>query len=194
MYDTEAYMKLIKERLSDYRFYHSVCVAESAVQLAKRYGADEEKARVAGILHDVMKEESKKVQLAEIEKAGMKMTELEKKNKKVYHQMSGAAYVKEELGITDEEIINAIRYHTTGRRGMSLMEKIIYLADFISADRDYDDVDVMRSKVEEGMEEGMLYAFRYTIVDLVNQCKEIHPDTLDAYNWVIEENEERKKG
>lgn len=193
MYDTEAYIKLIKERLSDYRFYHSMCVAESAVQLAKRYGADEEKARVAGILHDVMKEESKKAQLAIIEKAGMKMTELEKKNKKVYHQMSGAAYVKEELGITDEEIINAIRYHTTGRRGMSLMEKIIYLADFISADRDYEDVDVMRRKVDEGMEEGMLYAFRYTIVDLVNQCKEIHPDTLDAYNWVIEETEERKK-
>lgn len=194
MYDTEAYTNLIKGRLSDYRFYHSMCVAGSAVQLAKRYGADEEKARVAGILHDVMKEEPKKVQLAEIEKAGMKMTELEKKNKKVYHQMSGAAYVKEELGITDEEIINAIRYHTTGRRGMSLMEKIIYLADFISADRDYEDVDVMRRKVEEGMEEGMLYAFRYTIVDLVNQCKEIHPDTLDAYNWVIEETAERKKG
>lgn len=193
MYDTEAYMKLIKERLSDYRFYHSVCVAESAVQLAKRFGADEEKARVAGILHDVMKEETKENQLAVIEKAGMKMTELEKKNKKVYHQMSGAAYVKEELGITDDEIINAIRYHTTGRRSMSLMEKIIYLADFISADRDYEDVDVMRRKVKEGMEEGMLYAFRYTIVDLVNQCKEIHPDTLDAYNWVIEETEERNK-
>lgn len=193
MYDTEAYMKLIKERLSDYRFYHSVCVAESAVQLAKRFGADEEKARVAGILHDVMKEETKENQLAVIEKAGMKMTELEKKNKKVYHQMSGAAYVKEELGITDDEIINAIRYHTTGRRSMSLLEKIIYLADFISADRDYEDVDVMRCKVEEGMEEGMLYAFRYTIVDLVNQCKEIHPDTLDAYNWVIEETEERNK-
>lgn len=193
MYDTEAYMKLIKERLSDYRFYHSVCVAESAAQLAKRFGADEEKARVAGILHDVMKEETKENQLAVIEKAGMKMTELEKKNKKVYHQMSGAAYVKEELGITDDEIINAIRYHTTGRRSMSLLEKIIYLADFISADRDYEDVDVMRRKVEEGMEEGMLYAFRYTIVDLVNQCKEIHPDTLDAYNWVIEETEERNK-
>lgn len=193
MYDTEAYMKLIKERLSDYRFYHSVCVAESAVQLAKRFGADEEKARVSGILHDVMKEETKEHQLAVIEKAGMKMTELEKKNKKVYHQMSGAAYVKEELGITDDEIINAIRYHTTGRRSMSLLEKIIYLADFISADRDYEDVDVMRRKVEEGMEEGMLYAFRYTIVDLVNQCKEIHPDTLDAYNWVIEETEERNK-
>lgn len=193
MYDTEAYMKLIKERLSDYRFYHSVCVAESAVQLAKRFGADEEKARVAGILHDVMKEETKENQLAVIQKAGMKMTELEKKNKKVYHQMSGAAYVKEELGITDDEIINAIRYHTTGRRSMSLLEKIIYLADFISADRDYVDVDVMRRKVEEGMEEGMLYAFRYTIVDLVNQCKEIHPDTLDAYNWVIEETEERNK-
>lgn len=187
MYNTQAYINLIKERLSEYRFYHSMCVAESAVQLARRFGADEEKAYTAGILHDIMKEETPEQQRAEMAKAGIHMSALEQRNIKVYHQMSGAAYVQLELGIDDPEIINAIRYHTTARRNMSLMEKIIYLADFISADRNYTDVDVMRAKVEEGMEAGMLYAMRYTIVDLVNKCKEIHPDTLEAYNWVIEQ-------
>lgn len=187
MYNTQAYINLIRERLSDYRFYHSMCVAESAVELARRFGADAEKAYIAGILHDVMKEAPAEEQLAVIEKAGMQMTALEKRNKKVYHQMSGAAYVQTELGIADKEIVGAIRYHTTARRDMGLLEKIIYLADFISADRNYDDVEIMRKKVEESMEAGMLYSMRYTIVNLVNQCKEIHPDTLEAYNWVVEQ-------
>lgn len=127
------YVELIRSRLSDYRFYHSVCVAEAAVQLAERFGADVEQAYVAGILHDVMKEEEPSVQRAYIEKAGERMSDLEIRIGKVYHQMSGAAYVRLELGITDPDILHAIRYHTTARRGMSLLEQIIYLADFISA-------------------------------------------------------------
>jgi predicted HD superfamily hydrolase involved in NAD metabolism len=107
------YVELIRSRLSDYRFYHSVCVAEAAVQLAERFGADVEQAYVAGILHDVMKEEEPSVQRAYIEKAGERMSDLEIRIGKVYHQMSGAAYVRLELGITDPDILNAIRYHTT---------------------------------------------------------------------------------
>lgn len=184
-YNVDGYINLIKTRLSEYRFHHSVCVAESAVALAKRFGADEEKARVAGILHDVMKEASLEEHLAECEKAGVQMSELELKNKKLHHQISGAAFVKCELGIEDEDIINAIRFHTTARENMSLLEQIIYLADYISDDRDYEDVDVMRRKVSQGLESGMLYAMRYTIVDLANHARPIHPDTVSAYNWVI---------
>ena len=110
------YVELIRSRLSDYRFYHSVCVAEAAVQLAERFGADVEQAYVAGILHDVMKEEEPSVQRAYIEKAGERMSDLEIRIGKVYHQMSGAAYARLELGITDPDILNAIRYHTTARR------------------------------------------------------------------------------
>ena len=91
------YVELIRSRLSDYRFYHSVCVAEAAVQLAERFGADVEQAYVAGILHDVMKEEEPSVQRAYIEKAGEQMSDLEIRIGKVYHQMSGAAYVRLEL-------------------------------------------------------------------------------------------------
>lgn len=185
MYNINEYTKIIRERLSDYRFYHSLCVAESAKQLAHKYGADEEKAEAAGILHDIMKESSLEEQLEMIEKAGMTITELEKSSKKFYHQLSGAAYAKVMLGIEDREILDAIRYHTTGRAEMSLMDEIIYLADFISADRDYKDVDIMRKKVDESRAEGLLYATGYTIKSVVKKGKILHPDTVNAYNWLI---------
>lgn len=191
MYNIEEYKKIIRNRLSDYRYYHSLCVAESAVHLAKRYGADTEKAEVAGILHDVMKESSKSEQLEVIEKAGMTISDLEKSQKKFYHQISGAAFAKAELGITDEEILNAIRYHTTGRADMSLMEQIVYLADFISADRDYDDVDIMRKKTEESKEAGLIYSTAYTIISVIKKGRILHPDTVEAYNWLINSQPEK---
>jgi len=185
VYNIKEYTELIRKYLSDYRFYHSLCVAESAKMLAKRYGADEEKAETAGILHDIMKESSAEEQLAVIEKAGMHITELEKSSLKFYHQISGAAYAKAILGIDDDEIIGAIRYHTTGRSDMSLMEEIVYLADFISADRDYPDVDIMRQKTEEGKEQGLLYATRHSICSVAQKGDILHPDTVNAYNWLI---------
>ena len=185
MYNIKEYTTVIRERLSDYRFYHSLCVAESAKELARRYGADEEKAEVAGILHDIMKESTKSEQLEIIEKAGMTITDLEKNSKKFYHQISGSAYAKAVLGIEDKEILDAIRYHTTGRANMTLMDEIIYLADFISADRDYEDVDIMRQKVDEGKAEGLLYSTRYTIKSVIKKGKILHPETINAYNWII---------
>lgn len=185
MYNIEEYTALIRSRLSDYRFYHSLCVAESAKELARRYGADEEKAEVAGILHDIMKESTKAEQLEIIEKAGMTITPFEMSKKKFYHQISGSAYAKVMLGIDDKEILDAIRYHTTGRADMSLMDEIVYLADFISADRDYKDVDIMRQKVEESKEQGLLYASAYTIKSNVKKGSLLHPDTVNAYNWFL---------
>ena len=185
MYNTEEYINLIKNTLSAYRFHHSMCVAEKARELAKKYGEDEEKAYVAGILHDIMKETDYALQKAEIEKNGYKMSEIEINNKKIYHQMSGAAYVENELGIKDKDIIGAIRYHTTGKADMSTFEMIIYLADFTSSDRSYPDVDIMRSKTNEGLFFGMLYSLEYTIKDIVSHSRQIHPDTIECYNWVI---------
>lgn len=185
VYNIDEYKALIRERLSDYRYYHSLCVAESAVALAKRYGADVQKAEVAGLLHDVCKEAGREEQLLVIQKAGYSMTELELNGKKFYHQISGAAYCKTELGIDDNEILNAIRYHTTGRANMSLMEEIVYLADFISADRDYKDIDVIRAESEKGKEYGMRYATAYTIKSVVKKNKPLHPDTVNAYNWLL---------
>lgn len=187
MYNTDEYISLIKSRLSEYRFHHSICVAEKARELAEKYGADADKAYLAGILHDIMKEEDCDVQRAEIERDGTVMTDLEMNNKKVYHQMSGAAYVKNQLGITDSDIISGIRYHTTGRADMTLFEMIIYLADFTSADRSYPDVEKMRAETDKGLLNGMLYSLRYTIIDIASHNRQIHPDTLHCYNWVVGE-------
>lgn len=183
----EQYINLIRDRLSDYRFHHSICVADRAVELAKIYGLDTEKAYVTGLLHDIMKEEELSVQRQWIESDGYKMTELELSSKNIYHQMSGAMYVKKELGITDEDIIGGIRYHTTGRADMTDFEMLIYLADFTSAERNYPDVDIMREKSNHSMLDAMLYSLEYTIVKLAKDNKQIHPDTLHCYNWVVGE-------
>lgn len=185
MYDIEYLTSVIRKRLSDYRFHHSLCVAQCAAKLAKRYGADEEKAMVAGILHDAMKEATPQEQLEVIEKAGMVISDFEKSQLKFYHQISGCAFAKSELGITDEEILGAIRYHTTGKQDMSLLEEIVYLADFISDDRDYDDIDNIRKEAEKGKEYGMLYATAYTIKSVVKKGNFLHPDTVNAYNWLL---------
>lgn len=185
MYNIDEYKRIIKERLSDYRFHHSLCVAECAKSLAAKYGADIQKAEAAGILHDVCKEAGKKEQLDLIAKAGMTISDFEIKNKKFYHQISGAAYAKSVLRINDSEILDAIRYHTTGRANMTLLDEIVYLADFISADRDYDDIDNIRAEAQKGKEYGLLYATQYTIKAVVKNGKPLHPDTVDAYNSLL---------
>ena len=87
--------------------------------------------------------------------------------------------------IKDEELLDAVRYHTTAKANMSLTAKILYLADYTSEDRDYSDVDVMRVLVDKSLEDAMKYALKYTISDLVSENRVIHPDTLAAYNEVM---------
>ena len=91
---------------------------------------------------------------------------------------------KEVLKINNTELISAIRYHTTAKRDMSLLEKIIYVADFTSADRNYPDVNVMRALADKSLEEAMIYALKYTIPKLLECDSAVHPDTLDAYNFL----------
>lgn len=187
MLNTDKYLELIKQSLSDYRYHHCVCVAEKARELAKKHGLDEDKAYLAGVLHDIMKETELCDQRRIIESDGYKMTELEIASPNIYHQMSGAQYVKSVLKIDDDDIVNGIRYHTTGRADMTDFEMLIYLADFTSADRNYPDVDKMREQTDKGFLYGMLYSLKFTIKKLAEQEKQIHPDTLYCYNWVLGE-------
>ncbi len=192
MYNIEELIKIVREKLSDYRFNHSVNVAKKARELAKLYHVDEDKAYVAGVLHDIMKEENSDVQEKYIKAYGIHLTELEKNNKQIYHQMSGAGYVKTELGIEDTDILNGIRYHTTGRENMTDFEMVIYLADLTSAERSYPDVAIMRNEAEKSLFDGMLYALRFVIMDLASKNRAIQPDTLYCYNWVLSELNKRK--
>ena len=141
----------IRARLSDYRFTHSLNVAETAKHLAEKYGENPEKAFLTGLMHDVFKELSRENALRFFEEHGERLTKLEQNAPKLWHAMSGAIYLKEQYGFS-EDMIAAVRYHTTGRENMSLLEKIIFIADFISAERDYPGVDAMRERAEISLE------------------------------------------
>ncbi len=183
--NTNEYKALLQSRLSPYRYNHSLCVAESAVDLALKYGADPEKAYLAGLLHDITKEANSAEHFDLFERAGVKLSDLEKRSPKLWHAMSACAYLKLNLGIADEDILSAVYYHTTARADMSMLEKVIYIADFISADRDYDDVEIVRTLAKKDLEETMLYTGRYTINELLQKGAAIHPDTVACYNELL---------
>ena len=181
----EAYKEEIRKRLSDYRYNHSLCVAKAAKELAKLYGADEKKAEIAGILHDIMKDTPKNIQLQLMEQFGIILDDFERESETLWHARLAAAFIENELNIKDEEIIDAIRYHTTGKADMSLLTKIIFTADFISDDRSYPGVEEMREMAFSSLEEAMLEGLAFTLKELSEKRRVIHPDTLSAYNYLI---------
>lgn len=173
------------DSLSEHRRIHSLNVSKEAVRLAEKYGADVEKARLAGLLHDVTKETDGDLQLQIIADGGIMLSETERRSPKLWHAISGACYVRDRLGIDDPDIFNAIRYHTTARAGMSLLEKVIFLADFTSAERDYPDIDVIREHAEVSLEDGMLYGIKFTLSRLIDRGSLVSPDALAAYNEIL---------
>lgn len=182
----EQYVDIIRGRLTPRRFEHSLAVAEQAVHLAKKYGADPDKARTAGLLHDILKDTDGDSQLQIFKEFGILLDAVEEKAPKLWHARAGAVFLQRVLGIEDKEILDAVRYHTTARAGMSLLETVLYLADFTSADRDYPDVDVMRELTERDLDAAMQYAVAYTIDDLKEQERPVHPDTLACYKEIME--------
>lgn len=179
------YYSLAEKTLSEYRFHHSKMVAKAARELAEKYGADINKAEIAGILHDITKEEPKNNQLQLIEDNGIMLDSVTNSNEQILHAVSGSAYCEFILGIKDREILDAIRFHTTARADMSLLEKIVFIADFISEDRTYPDIEIMRQEAQISLEHGMKYALTFVIKSLVERGRCVHPDAIDAYNEII---------
>lgn len=183
--DRAYYKKEIKSRLTDWRYRHSVNVAAEAVRLAKKYGADPERAELAGLLHDITKDMSKKEQLAFMEEHGVTLSVYEQHAPKLWHAVTGAVYVERVLRVGDEDIWNAIRYHTTGRAGMSLLEKIVYVADCTSKERDYDGVERIRKAADVSLEAAMEEALAASLRDRLDDRTPMHPDTVAAYNELL---------
>ena len=178
------YRALLRQKLGEYRLRHSFCVADAARMLAVRYGADPEQAYFAGLLHDVMKDAPREEQKRMIEDGGTVLTDAERGNPKLWHAMAGEAFLRTQLGVADADVLNAVRYHTTGRAHMSLLEKILYVADYMSADRVYNGVERMRRLAESSPEEAMLFGLSFTISDLAQKEQIIHPDSVNCYNEI----------
>lgn len=183
--NAEKYRSLIKNRMGERRYIHSLNVAKAAVALAEHYGADVNKAEISGILHDCCKEIPKDEMLQIIKRGGIILDATEKNSSKLWHAIAGSVYVRDELNIKDEDIINAIKYHTTGRVGMSLLEKIIFIADFIGEEREYDGVEIMREKAFTCLEDAMLFGLQFTITDLARRKLQIHSNAFFCYNDTI---------
>ncbi len=179
------YKEILQNRLDENRYYHSLCVADEAKRLAEKYGGDVNKCYLAGLLHDITKNASAEEHLQIFQSFGIMLSPIEKNAQKLWHAISGCAYVKNILKICDEEILDAIRYHTTAKNSMSLISKILYLADFTSKDRNYPDVNILRALVDKSLDEAFLYALKYSIIDLTERSKAIHPDTVAAFNETV---------
>ena len=170
------------------RMPHVLGTAEEAARLARRYGADETQARVAGLLHDCTKKLDKAEQLALCGQYGIVLDPLEQKALKQLHAKTGAAIARHVYGV-DDAVYQAILYHTTGRAGMSLLEKILYLADYIEPSREFaNDPDVVRLRetVYEDLDRGLLLGLTMTIDEMVGMGNPVHHDTLDARDDLIE--------
>ena len=185
MYQVKDKIAFLEQTLSKKRFQHSCNVARAARQLAQRYGEDQETAYFAGLVHDICKEmpfeEQRRLMLA----GDFAPDEAELHSRKLWHGIAGAYFLQREFGVTDRDILNAVRFHTVGRPDMSLLEEIIYIADMISEERDYKGVAKMRRLAFENLQEAMLTALSDAIGSVLKKEGMIPQYTIAAYNGYL---------
>lgn len=186
------YKELIKGMMGNKRYIHSCNVAEMCVKLAEIHGGDTEKAYIAGIIHDIRKEIDDETMKKELQLSGYYVDPVELASKKTWHGIAGAYYARDVLGIADADILNAIRFHTVGRAGMSKLEKIVYLGDLVSAERSYPDVEKYRDYAFENLDLGMYKALEWLIPDFIEKGRMIPVSTIEAYNCYLEAAGKRK--
>ncbi|MGG1400474.1 bis(5'-nucleosyl)-tetraphosphatase (symmetrical) YqeK [Bacillus salipaludis] len=182
-------LKVVKEQLTDHRYQHTLGVMETAIILAKQVGADEKKAELAAIFHDYAKFRPKEEMREIILTQGFPQDLLEY-NAELWHAPAGAYLVKKEAGITDPDVLTAIRYHTSGRPGMSLLEKVIYLADYIEPGRHFPGVEEVREMAKENLDKALIKSIQNTISFLLKKNQPIYPETFQTYNDLVKKLED----
>lgn len=177
--------QIVKDQMPTKRWEHTLGVIETSLRLAKQYGADSDKAELAAILHDYAKYWPVDALQQIIEKEGLPK-ELLHYDKQLWHAPVGAFVVHRDLDIDDQEVLDAVRYHTSGREEMTLLEKVVCLADYIEPGRDYPGVDIMRNLANENLDNALIAGFDSTIHFLIDQGKRIFPLTILARNDLIQ--------
>ena len=183
----ELLMQKVQMQMSERRFRHVLGVEETAVALAAKYGADEAKASIAALTHDYAKERPNDEFELIIRRDGFDLALLNYGNE-IWHGLVGADIVQRELAIDDEEILQAIRVHTTGAAKMSLLDKIIYVADYIEPGRDFPGVEEARKVSYANLDDGVGFELAHTLDFLITNRKKIYPKTFAAYNkWAVKD-------
>lgn len=185
-------LRTLEQELNYRRFIHTLYVAGTAASLAMCYGADVEKAEMAGLLHDCAKCLDVRKMQRVCEKAGLELSGFEKNSGALLHSKAGSVLAAEKYGITDPDMLNAIRYHTTGRPAMSLLEKIIFVADYIEPGR-FAAVNLpeIRRMAFTDIDECLLKILYDTLVYLKSTGSEVDPMTQKTYEYYKQLFEER---
>lgn len=181
----------LKNNLDEERYEHSIGVAQTAFELAKRYGLDTEKAYLAGLVHDCAKCYPKE-KLLDIIKNNFDVEECELINPKTFHAPAGAYVAKTKFGINDEEILSAIRWHTIGKLNMTDFEKVIFVADKIEPNTRPDEyINSIKPRLDEenGLDKALLECYRGTIKSLVDRNLKICVSTIEIYNELLKKYE-----
>lgn len=175
----------LKTKLTDHRYTHSLGVVETAKKMAQLFGADEEKTEIAALLHDCAKQIPHTEQLAMCKEFGIPLDEVKEKELGLLHAELGAYMAEHEFGITDTEILDAIRYHTLGKPDMSVMEKILYLSDIIEPNRkDFNGLEELRKLCFQNLDRALLFGFGLTIAHTNRRGHVLHNQTIEAERYI----------
>jgi len=190
--DQNKALSIVKKQITEKRYIHTLGVMETAIQLAEKYGADTKKAETSAIFHDYAKFRplNEMRQIIVEQQFDPRLLQF---NPELWHAPVGAYLVQAEVGITDPEILDAIRYHTSGRIGMKLLDKIIYLADYIEPGRMFPGVEDARELAQISLDKALVYSVRNTIQFLLSRNQTVYPDTIDFYNDLIMKGEDVQK-
>lgn len=174
----------LKENLKPTRYEHTLGVAETAKKLAALNGIDEEKAEIAGLAHDVAKNLSKEEMLQIIKENNISLSLVEENNINLWHSIIAPIVARNELKICDEDVLKSLRWHTTGKEDMSVLEKIIYIADMIEPSRDFNGLEEIRKVTFENLDKGVYVGLTHTIKFLLDKDLLIDDNTIKARNYL----------
>jgi predicted HD superfamily hydrolase involved in NAD metabolism len=182
IFDIEGMKAKLKGMLSMARYRHSISTSRVASQLAAHYGAGQMKAMVAGLLHDCAKALTEEEQKAYIERNGLSLDEIESQERGLWHAPVGEVMAREEFGIDDHDILRAIRIHSIGAARMSLMAKVVYVADYIEPYRHFRGrADLARLAMKD-LDLTLLHVLNHKLIYILHKKGMIHPDTIEVRN------------
>lgn len=185
MYELEKVLEFLRENLDDFRYGHSIRVMETALELARIHGVDEEKAQMAGILHDSGKWKSREKTLQKVQDWGIILSEEERAEYNLVHGALSTYIAKNIFGIEDENVLNAIKNHITGRPAMSDLEKIVYIADMIEPARNYEFIDDFRAMAKVDLDRTMYEILNENLAHLIRNDRYIAGSSLEARNYYL---------
>lgn len=183
--ELEGIKNYLKHNLSAKRFKHSINTAETALELANVFGEDTKRAYISGLVHDCTRELDLTVQQSMLRELGTQVDLLIYNNTELLHGYSAEYLIRQKFRIDDEAIITAVKYHTTGKEAMRLIEKIIFLSDFIEPSRSFLGIESIRQLSRCNLDEALIEAFDLSIKFLIGKKAAIHPNTIFARNFII---------